>query len=144
MRSIYLRNSLIQYTKWCCTSTSRKVPLHSKIQTVLSQAICRRKPFLQLIVKCWDRFTKTQGRTVRPRTWLGVHTLVSLQQPFFPLASRESILIKALWFHVVDDVKTLKYEGVSDMPPVPAPTTSYSFHNIKFCHWFAKYIAHEI
>ena len=54
-----------------------------------------------------------------------------------------------LWFHVVYDVETLNYEGVSAMPPVPAPTSSYSFREntfreIEFFDWFAKYIASEI
>ena len=44
--------------------------------------------------------------TARPWTWLEVHTLVSPQwKPFF--LHRESILIQALWFHVVDDDERL-------------------------------------
>ena len=35
--------------------------------------------------------------------------------------------MQVLWFYVVDDVKTLDYEGVNAMPPVPTPTSSYSF-----------------
>ena len=91
------------------------------IQTVLTWVVCRRKPFLKLIAKCWDWFTKTQGR------------LVFSQQKVSPL-HHESILIQALWFHVVDDVEVLNYGGVSTMPPVPTPTSSYSSREIEFCH----------
>ena len=56
----------------------KKFPVHSQIQMVPSRVVCRRKPFLQLIVKRWDRFTNTQGRTVRPSTWLrGPHSSFS-------------------------------------------------------------------
>ena len=37
-----------------------------------------------------------------------------------------------LCFHVVHDVETLNYEGVNAMPPVPSPTSSYSFVKILF------------
>ena len=119
MRSVCLRNLYVQYTKWHCTSTSRKFPVHSQIQTVLFRVICRWKPFLQLIVKCRDRFAKTRGRTVRPWTRLEVHTLVSLQRkPFF--FKHDSILIQALRFHVVGDVERLITKACA-MPPVTCP-----------------------
>ena len=45
--------------------------------------------------------------------------------------------MQTLRFHVLDEVDTLNYEGMSALPPVPAPTSSYSlrkytFHKIKF------------
>ena len=46
-------------------------------------------------------------------------------------------------------IDTPNYGGVSTVPPVPAITSLYTshkntFHEIEFCHKFAKYIAHEI
>ena len=52
------------------------------------------------------------------------------EKPFF--LNRESILIQALRFHVLDEVDTLNYGGVSALPPVPAPISSYSFRENSF------------
>ena len=64
------------------------------------------------------------------------------EKPFF--FHCKSILIQALGFHVLGEVDVIDYEGVSAMPPVLAPTSSYSFHEIKFFHRFVKYIDHKI
>ena len=57
------------------------------------------------------------------------------EKPFF--LNLEPILIQVLGFHllhVLDEVDMLNYGGVSAMPPVPTPTSSYSFREIEFCH----------
>ena len=90
MRSVYLRNSYVQYTRY---KNFKKLPsvLPNPNGFLSGRTVCRQKPLLQLIVKRRDRFTKTQGGTVRPWTWLEVHTLRSPQwMPLF--LHRESIL----------------------------------------------------
>ena len=82
---------------------------------VLSWVVCHQKPFLQLIVKCLDWFTKTQSRTMSNKSFLPP----SQVNPY------------PVWFHVVDDVEMLNYEGLSAMPPVPTPS-SYSFRENTF------------
>ena len=125
MRSVYLRNSYVQYTEWRCTSTSESSqctpkPKRFSLGRMPSEAISSVNREMSGSVH------QDTGRTVGPWTWLDVHTLVSQQRKPFVL-HREAILIQALWFHVVDDVETLNYEGVSAMPPVPTHTSPYSF-----------------
>ena len=54
-------------------------------------------------------------------------------------------LSRFIVFYMLDEVDTLNYRGVSVMSPVPAPTSSYTFHENTFCEiefyqWLMKYI----
>ena len=43
------------------------------------------------------------------------------------------MLIQAVGFHLLYEIDMLNYGAVSAVPPVPAPTSSYSFREIEFC-----------
>ena len=62
----------------------------------------------------------------------GPHSSFSATKTSLP-SSRVNPYPSAIGFHVVDDVETFNYEGMSAIPPVPTATSSYSFRENTYC-----------
>ena len=88
-------------------------PVHSQIQTP-SEAISLANREMSGLVR---QDHKYDLRSIR--------YFLRNERPFF--LHRESILVQALGFHVLDEVDTLNYGGVSAMRPVPTPTFFIQF-----------------
>ena len=130
---MYCCISYIPYTKWCRTSTSRKLPVHSQIQMILSRVVCRQKPFLQSAKREMQGLVHARHRAEQQDhkyNLQAIRQFLCNNKHFF--LHRESILIQALGFHVLDEVDTFNHEGVSAMPCIPAPTFSNRSHENAF------------
>ena len=98
MRSI--QNGAVQVFQECskCTPKSKWFSLGR----VVHVHVCRWKPFLQLIVKCRDRFTRHRAEQEdHKHKSKSIHYFPCNKKPFF--LHRESILIQALGFHLLDE-----------------------------------------